>query len=150
MSPQYTIFKQQVICGIVVCLDQRCNIIVILGVLSEQKVMMVDRCLSSVLTPEMIWEVVQQIFFAACASLAALGSVNPIIPSIVAVIACLMELLWASFKLLLSVFGARPNLTLKLTIKRSTLRIIDVVGVCVNFTLHQVCWRCLGLLHKQH
>jgi hypothetical protein len=61
--------------------------------LSEQKVMMVDRCLSSVLTPEMIREVVPQIFFAACAGLAALGSVNPIIPSIVAVIACLMELL---------------------------------------------------------
>jgi len=149
MSPQYSIFEQQVICCISVTLDQRCNIVLVLSALSLQKVVMVDRCLCPITPFKVILEFVPQILFAAGTSVAALRPVNLEVVSSVAVLASLMELLRASFKLLLSLFGARPNLPLELPVERCALRIVDVVGVRVNFTLHQISWRRLWLFHKK-
>ena len=149
MSPHYSIFEQQVICCFSVTLDQRCNIVLVLSALGQQKVVMVDRCLCPITPSKVILEFVPQILFAAGTSVAALRPVNSEVVPSVAVLASLMELLGASFKLLLSLFGARPNLPLELPVERCALRIVDVVGVRVYFTLHQISWGRLWLLHKK-
>ena len=102
MSSQDPISEEEVVSSVhgAFTMEQRGHVILALYFVCQQKVVVVDGRLGAVFASEMIVEFKPHVFLAAGASLASFGPIHPVVVMVVAILACLVEVLRPRFEIL--------------------------------------------------